>query len=307
MNDAPYITEADKLEYQKFVKHHIPGFARPSSKEIWHYTNADSLIAILSTGKIFSTQVSCLNDSLEQRYFGDLVHAGVRTLIASNQNPVLQVMLRAADLALSVRDFSSAWHFVACFSEVEDDLGQWRGYGGGQCGYAIGFDFDALVKTVELRRPGSLVLPMCYDTAKHQFLVDDVLKNAETYFLAGAQKFKDTERWANEFLAAFSWELDIYACMIKHPKFASENERRIVTGFRVGEAPLLEFRQKRTLLARHLPIDLRSETNLLPITRVYVGPGPAQRVSQVSVGDLLIKCGYKGIPVNISSVPYRVP
>jgi len=160
MSDAPYITEADKQEYQRFVRHHLPGFAKTPSKEVWHYTTAEGLIAILSTGKIFSTQVTCLNDSLEQRYFGDLVHDGVKKLIASNQNTTLQAMLRVADAALSNRDFSSAWHFVACFSEVEDDLGQWRGYGGGQCGYAIGFDFDALLKAVELRRPGSLTLPM---------------------------------------------------------------------------------------------------------------------------------------------------
>ena len=176
-------------------------------------------------------------------------------------------------------------------------------------GYAIGFDFDALLKAVELRRHGSLVLPMCYDTARHKFLVDDVLRNAELYFLAGATKFSDIERWANEFLAAFSWELDIYACMIKHPKFHRESERRIVTGFREDDISKLEFRQKQTLLARHLPIDLTLATGLLPITRVYVGPGSAtaQRVSQVSVGDLLIKCGYRGILVEKSSVPYRIP
>ena len=38
------------------------------------------------------------------------------------------------------RDFAGEGHFVTCFSEVEDDLSQWRGYGGGECGYALGFD-----------------------------------------------------------------------------------------------------------------------------------------------------------------------
>jgi hypothetical protein len=46
---------------------------------------------------------------------------------------------------------------------------------------------------------------------------------------------------------------------------------------------------------------------LLPLTRVYVGPGPNQRVSQVSVGDLLLKHGYAGVPIELSKVPYRVP
>jgi hypothetical protein len=243
---------------------------------------------------------------LEQRYFGDLVHASVRKLIALNKDPDLAVLLQTADVALSYRDFSSAWHFVTCFSDIEDDLGQWRGYGGGQCGYAIGFDPERLLKALNQNRPGSLFLPMNYDLARQQFLVDDVLRNAQIYFASGVSKHPDLQRWAAEFLAAFSWEMDIFACMTKHPSFASETERRILTAFAVGETGQLEFRQKQTLLARHLPLDLRNDGRL-PITRICIGPGPAQRVSQVSVGDLLIKTGYVGIPVTLSSVPFRIP
>jgi hypothetical protein len=307
MTDAPYITDDDKKEYQRFVRHHIPSFARLPPREIWHYTSAEGLIAILSTGKLFSTQVTCLNDNLEQKYFGDLILAGMKKLIATKSDPALQIMLRVAIEALSDRDFSSAWHFAICFSEVEDDLGQWRGYGGGECGYAIGFNFEDLFKTIETKRKGSVIVPMNYDLPKQQFLVDEVIGNAEKFFLAGSSKFPDTERWAREFLAAFSWELDIFACLMKHPKFASENERRIVIPLQHDDFPRLEFRQKRTLLARHLPIDLRSVNNLLPITRIFVGPGPAQRVSQVSVAALLQKSDYTNIPVELSAVPYRIP
>lgn len=134
---------------------------------------------------------------------------------------------------------------------------------------------------------------------------------AQEYFLQGLKRgLPDIEMWAREFLAAFALELDIFASIIKHPKFFSEMERRITTLLQPGEHTKLEFRQKRTLLARHLPINLTvniNTSNLLPITRVYVGPGAGQRVSQVSVGDLLMKFGYTGIPVELSKVPYRVP
>ncbi len=81
-----------------------------------------------------------------------------------------------------------------------------------------------------------------------------------------------------------------------------------MTSLQVGEHKRLEFKQKRTLLARHLPIDLTREANgmkLLPISRVCIGPSPAQRVTQVSVADLLLKFGYQGVPVELSAVPYR--
>jgi hypothetical protein len=105
-------------------------------------------------------------------------------------------------------------------------------------------------------------------------------------------------------------QLDIFASTTKHPAFAGEMERRIVAPLQIGEHDKLEFRQKHTLLARHLPIDLTVENDgvrRLPLTRVCVGPSPSQRVSQVSVADLLLKYGYKGVPVELSTVPYRVP
>jgi hypothetical protein len=105
--------------------------------------------------------------------------------------------------------------------------------------------------------------------------------------------------------------LDILACVIKHPKFSGEVERRITTLLQMGELKVLEFRQKRTLLARHLPLNLTLAVDgvrrRLPITRVYVGPGPSQQISKISVSDLLVKSGYDGIPVEISKVSYRMP
>src|SRR5271169_3549265 len=163
-----YIREEDKDEYRRFCMHHLPSFGRQMPPEIWHYTSADGLIGILKSGHIWSTQVACLNDTLEQRYFGDLVHAAVKALRASTADPSVAIMTRVADEALANRDFSTAGHFVACFSEVEDDLGQWRGYGGGECGYAIGFRPDGILEALTAR-PGALLLPTCYAQSKHDF------------------------------------------------------------------------------------------------------------------------------------------
>jgi hypothetical protein len=307
MNDTEYVREQDKQEYFRFFAHHLRSFGRPPVSELWHYTDAEGLMGIVASGQLWCTQVACLNDSLEQRYFGDLVHAAVKARRANNTDPDLAILLRVAEEFLDGQDFAAAGRFVACFSEIEDDLGQWRGYGGGQCGYSIGFRFDGILEA--LVRPSTFLLPMHYEDKGHQFLVGDVLRMAEQYFHQGVQRgLPDIERWAREFLAAFAMALDPLAAIIKHPKFSSEKEHRIVTHLQPGEHTQLKFRQRRTLLARLLPIDLKVGTaKLLPLTRVYVGPGPTQRVSQVSVGDLLLKHGYGSIPVELSKVPYRVP
>jgi hypothetical protein len=306
-----YVRDEDLQEYRKFGLHHLGTFSRALPTEIWHYTNADGLIGILQSGKIFATQVSCLNDSREQRYFGDLVLVGIKQRMASNTDPTIAILLKVAHDALLNRDFSAAGYFVTCFSEVGDDLGQWRGYGGGECGYAIGFQPEDILKAVQ-RRPGSgVLLPMNYNATTQKFFVEEVMDWAEKYFLAGKSRgLPDMELWAKEFLTAYAIELDLFASIIKHPSFAGEIERRVMTLLRKDELLQLEFRQKRTLLARHLPLDLSTTIDgkrKLPITRVFVGPGHSQQVSKISVGDLLSQCGYDGVPVELSSVPYRVP
>ena len=310
MADADYVREEDRRQYQGFWRHHLPGFGRPLPPEIWHYTNADGLIGILKSGHIWSTQVACMNDSLEQRYFGDLVHKQMEAERGGDTDPTLDVLYRVAEQLFAQRDFATAGHFVACFSEVEDDLGQWRGYGGGECGYAIGFRPDGIEKALQKRIGGGLVLPMNYDDGKHLFLAKDVVRWAKKYFQEGLTRgLSDSERWAREHLMAFAIELDIFASLIKHPKFFGEVEWRITATLQAGEHSALMFRQKRTLLARHLPLVLAvpANGNKLPITRIYIGPGPAQHISKISVGDLLAQTGYAGIPVEVSKVPYRVP
>lgn len=309
--DFDYILDEDRQEYHNFCLHRLPLYGRPPVAEVWHYTTAEGLIEILQSGKMFSTQVTCLNDSREQRYFGDLVYEAAKPLIASNEDPDFGIFLKIAEDTLIKRDFATAWHFVTCFSDNGDDLGQWRGYGSGECGYAIGFRCDGLLEALKAR-PSAMLLPMQYAASSHKAVVDDVLRMAKIYFQAGIEKrnVTDIERWAREFLIAFTWQLDIFASLTKHPKFVGEAERRLVTSLQFGEHRHLEFRQKRTLLARHLPIDLASDINgarLLPISRICIGPGPAQRVTQVSVGDLLLKCGYKNVPIELSAVPYRIP
>jgi hypothetical protein len=264
-----YVTDADHAEYHRFCLHHLRTYGRPLVPEVWHYTTADAMMKILEGRKIFATQVTCLNDNREQRYFGDL------------------------------------------FYQAMKPLGQWRDYGGGECGYAIGFRTDGILEALRAR-PSALFLPMQYADHSHRFVVDDALRMAQTYFLDGIKNkgITDIAQWAREFVIAFAMHLDIFASTTKHPAFQHEMERRIVAPFQPGDVNRLEFRQKRTLLARHLPIDLTIMVDgecKVPISRICVGPGPAQRVTQVSVGDLLLKYGYKEVPVELSAVPYRTP
>ena len=91
-----------------------------------------------------------------------LIHDAVKTRRTQNTDPNLDIMWRMADEKLEEVEFFASGRFVGCFSEVEDDLGQWRGYGGGECGYAIGFQAHAFFEAL-LARPDALLVPMNYE------------------------------------------------------------------------------------------------------------------------------------------------
>ena len=84
----------------------------------------------------------------------------VRFLLATMEDKLRKPQLEA-----------EGW-FVACFSEDNDDLSQWRAYGGGEGGYAIGFN------SLHLRKLGNqfmLLGKVEYDTTKHKAFIAELL------------------------------------------------------------------------------------------------------------------------------------
>ncbi len=146
---------------------------------------------------------------------------------------------------------------------------------------------------------------MNYNATTQKFFVEEVMDWAKKYFLAGKTRgLPDMELWAKEFLTSFAIELDLFASIIKHPSFAGEMERRVMTLLQKMNIFSWSFGRSAHCSPAIFPwiwpttIDGKRK---LPITRVFVGPGPAQQVSKISVGDLLLQCGYDGVPVELSS------
>jgi hypothetical protein len=63
-------TEPRKAQYFEFINTLLPlrkDLLLPNDV-VWHYTTGESLLKIIESGMLFSTQVACLNDSSEIRY-----------------------------------------------------------------------------------------------------------------------------------------------------------------------------------------------------------------------------------------------
>ena len=127
---------------------------------LYHYTGVEGLHGILSTNKLWATDIRHLNDTQE-------VKQGVDRIVERLERDDI-----VDDLALTgkavVIDSLRTWKdshppiYVACFCEKSDLLSQWRGYGAGQ-GYAIGFERDGLNSLPSVSGYESFVRKAIYD------------------------------------------------------------------------------------------------------------------------------------------------
>ena len=113
------------------------------------------------------------------------------------------------------------------------------------------------------------------------------MRGASRFFLEGIQRHPpSTEEWATQFLMAFSEQVDLVGAVgasIKHHAFQHEAEWRLVMQFFPGDVCSLIFRQKRTLLARHLPINFATDIGADGKHRLSITRAPLLRPR---LGDL---------------------
>lgn len=305
--DSP--TELEHSIYSNFVREqlsliHPVNSSTPS--QLWHYTNADGLIGILQSGELWSTHVSCLNDQMELRYSRRLL---LNKIIEVSNGIVSKEGMRFLELVklrLAEDDTTTSEWFVTSFSTKMDDLSQWRAYGFGEGGYAIGFDFSKLNDRNKVDNAD--IVPICYDIETQSDIAKNVAQMTLRYFLQGLSgKDRNFETWSEKFLIEWGKHLTYLAPLIKHPKFFEEHEWRLVRQLRPNEHTKLTYRSKSTMIARHLPLKLSEPDKILPITKIIVGPSRNKNVSRISVGDLLKSSLYPDGKVQVveSEVPFQ--
>ena len=277
-------------------------------KVVWHYTTASGLLGILESGSVFSTQLACLNDQTELRYTVTLVRSALLAMRHMEHDDqdiefLLDMIQRSATVDTAIiSDF-----YVSCFSEKCDDLSQWRAYGGGENGYAIGFHTQLLISA------HSLIARVNYNNALHQKIAAEVAAAFLHFFKQGLndERSSSREEWIVEFASAWDAAVGQIGPMVKDPAFSAEAEYRCIHKLGYDEGSKIVFRQKQGLLARHLPLVFppasRPTSRLLPIVEIIVGPCRHPAVSKASIDVLLQQNGYANLATSrISSIPFQV-
>ena len=309
-NPIMNVTPEENEAYRKFVSDlaiELGVFDLKGIETVWHYTDGSGFLGILQSGRLYATQVSALNDSKETEYATDLFRDEVKKAIVeqtANYEAVsfFQNILELIKEEPGTPTQGISKFYVACFSARADDLNQWSKYTKASPGrFAIAFHPNGLKRELT-----STLYRVIYDREKLEAAVKKVVYATLDFYKSGllGERADKPDEWAKLFYLA--WDEWIYklAPLAKDQQWDSEDELRIVHELKVADFPHVRFTQKRSSLARYLPLDfpcwVKERVSRLPIAKVMVGPGENQASSRVSAMLLLEQMGYPNVPVEIS-------
>jgi len=103
-----------------------------------------ALLNIISTRKLWATNVKFLNDSHETQYGHKIVKQIITKLLENEKSEEIIKVLKLTQHLLTIDDGITNTYIV-CFSEKGDLLSQWKGYANQEEGVSIGFDPSILL------------------------------------------------------------------------------------------------------------------------------------------------------------------
>ncbi|MHB1183646.1 MAG: DUF2971 domain-containing protein [Desulfobulbia bacterium] len=291
----------DEIEYERRISD-LNGWAesvraelaslitdRPASV-IYHYTDIVGLMGIISSGRVWATHTDKLNDASENRHGYEFVADHVRVNLPRPSRPIFEK-------ALSV--LHSVDTYVTCYSTQSDLLSQWRNYAVGRVGYSLGFETTRMA-TGDGSMP--LLEAVIYRDDVARSIIDQLLGRIDAYF--GNQSFGEVEvGYVSGMVRA---QLNIIACILKHPKFVEESEYRQI--YQPSNSALVlntEFRQGRFGLTPFVRIGFL-EKDRLPLKTITIGPCQDPEIESNALKMFLSSNGYAHVEVLISEIPLRM-
>lgn len=260
------------------------------SSIVYHYTDVNGLIGIVTSGCIRATHVNRLNDSSENKLGFELVQKYVRKNMPKASRPLFEKVLS---------EFQSVDTYVACYSTENDLLGQWRNYTGTQVGYSLGFDTSQMATLDDKLPPLEAVI---YDQRIVEILLDSLIKRVDEFL--NNNSFGDIE--VGYLLGMVNAMLNIVACITKYPKFEEEKEyRHIYQPGKTGLELTPCFKSGRFGLTPYVEIKFL-KSGYLPLKSVTIGPCQDFNLEFRTLKILLQSKGYGDLEILKSEIPLRM-
>ncbi len=185
---------------------------------------------------------------------------------------------------------------------ILQEMKEWRAYGSGTSGFAIGFPPDFLSEATE--KAGWYLAPCIYDPSDQRTLikalVEEILEQNIRMRAAKTEEEEDLPPGGNLYAC-----LNTYAPILKDCSFREEREWRMISRPLMYRNKRFDFRQGSSLLIPYYKFPLADKGLTFRLHEVVVGPTPDERRSKMSLRGFLVHCGLKDVPIEVSRVPYR--
>lgn len=271
---------------------------------VYHYTRTQGLLGIIGHKSLRATLLQYLNDDREYLYvyqqaisylgrirsldkwidqFGDLA-AGIR---------------RGLALPNSSLPMGEPGHrFTISFTELEDDLSQWRSYGRTGDSYAIGFRTSALEEFASSMEGWSFVRCVYGESPNSRSIIRSL---TETFASYGHGKYDSVEAAID----GLRRQLANLAPVTKDPSFSAEKEWRLVSPpISVNDEDyLVKYREGSNAMIPYIDVPLPAgDSNGGTLSKVVVGPGPSLPAAVLSTVGMLASHR-----IHIGVMPTRAP
>jgi hypothetical protein len=116
--------------------------------------------------------------------------------------------------------------------------------------------------------------------------------------------------WENEFRVAWDIQLSYLSPVFKNPAFAGERERRIIKQVLPFEFSQLKFKQRQSMVSRHMPLCFGARSlqpPRLPLAAVRIGPSKHKAVTEGPAKDSPYRMSPWGCDPSSSQTPSGSP
>lgn len=272
-----------------------------------HYTSFPGMTGIIKSKALWATDITYMNDSSELKLAIDVIskYLDEKAQLSSDN---CRELIRRVSLKNELES-SHIGYYAICFCSNNDILSQWRAYGDGGNGYAIGLSTAKIPVSNSLK-----IRKVIYDPQVQLSLVKGTV-DAICSIFEECSSGKSINQLDNELIlpgfASFLYDhLKEYLFTFKHFAFHEENEVRILYHFdRDKDLDHLEFRSLHSIPVPYLNLKLGSdaaELPILPIVTITHGPTLQPELTVKSLSLFLEKNNLSHVEIFGSKTPLRI-
>ncbi len=270
---------------------------------LYHYTDLNALISILSNHDLWLTNSRFSNDDHEITHGYEIALSVIKEKRGQSNNPEFKKYCDEVEELLSEPPQGV---YICCFCEKDNLLSQWRSYGENGSGISIGFDPYGFTRFTGPDLPTDEIgLMRLWKVFYKDEVKKDIVEKALDMNFEGYSN--DPE---NRTVQTAAESIHFFMPTFKDKDFAEENERRLIftpskdcqvlPSYRFGREMLVPYYSLQSLIKY-----VTQTTDPLPVKTVTVGPGIRKNINKESIEMMLPQKDYSEVTVKVSDTPYR--